>query len=131
MRIKLFALLAGAAFATTASAQAEPDLTYDGTWSATISPAAGPPQASRLVLRQFSGTWFGAVGTARGATGVCKGRQFPVTVQQSNASGLAFTVWGDSVAPACANLIVELKPVAEKRFEGTVEPGGTLRLVRR
>ncbi len=134
MRIQLlalFALYAGAGFATTASAQAEPDQFYDGTWSATIAPAAGKPRVARLVLRQFNGTWYGTVGAAAGAKAACKGVKFPVTVQQSNASGLAFTVWGDAVAPACANLSAELKPISATRFEGTVESVGTISLVRR
>ncbi len=132
MRITLFALLAGAAFFTPpAAAQAEPDVHFDGTWTATIAAPAARPQVSRLVLRQFSGTWLGPVGTAAGAKGACAGRKFPVTVQQSNASGLVFTVWGDAVAPTCANLNVELKPVSDRRFEGTVEAVGAITLVRR
>ena len=133
-------LLIGALSATGASAQAEPDVPHDGLWSATITAADGKRQVARLELRQFSGSWQGSVPTAAGAKGVCKGRKFPVTVQQSNASGLAFTVWGDQVAPACANLTVELTPVPtanrpsrpdDQQFEGKIEPGGRLRLVRR
>ena len=131
MRLKPLVMLAGALFATTAWAQAEPDVPRDGNWVATITAPDGKRQIARLALRQFGGTWHGAVATAAGAKGACKARKFPVTVQQSNASGLAFTVWGDQVAAACANLTIELTPRSETRFDGSVEPGGTLSLVRR
>ncbi|MES2993332.1 MAG: hypothetical protein V4844_18055 [Pseudomonadota bacterium] len=134
MRLHLFVTLAGALFATTAFAQAEPDVMRDGAWTATVTSADGRRQVARLELRQFTGTWHGPVAKVAGAKGGCTARRFPVTVQQSNASGLAFTVFGDQVSPACANLTVETTPVREapdRRFEGTVDPGGRITLVRR
>src|SRR5688572_16490363 len=111
MRLHLFVTLAGALFATTALAQAEPDVMRDGSWTATITAPDGKRQQARLELRQFTGTWHGPVATVAGAKRACTARRFPVTVQQSNASGLAFTVFGDQVSPACANLTVETTPM--------------------
>jgi hypothetical protein len=61
----------------------------------------------------------------------CNGRKFPITVQESSVSELSFTVWGTSAGPGCRDLTIELKPVADKVLEGTVESLGTIRLVRR
>jgi hypothetical protein len=132
MRIQLLVTLVSTVVAcTTASAQAEPDVPRDGRWAATITAPDGKRQVARLDLRQFSGTWHGTLPAATNAKSACKARRFPVTVQQSNGSGLAFTVWGDQVAAACANLTIELTPTTETQFEGTAEPGGAIKLVRR
>lgn len=128
MRIQLFILLIGATCATHASAQAQADVSYDGHWSATILAADGKRQVSRLELRNFGGTWYGPTTQAKAS---CKSRKAPVTVQESNATALAFTVWGKTAGPGCEDLTVELKPVADNVLEGTVESVGSIKLVRR
>ena len=123
----LFALLS-TTFAAGVLAQAEPDRSYAGDWSATIVTADGKRMASRLVLKQFDGAWYGPTTPAKAA---CNGKKAPVTVQETNDSRLAFTVWGKTTGPQCEDLTVELKPSADGVFEGTVVSVGTIKLVRR
>ena len=131
MRTKLIALLAGAAFATGAWSQADPDRAYNGKWAATIVAADGKPMVSQLDLRGFAGTWSGTVGRAADGKRACNSKKVPVTVQASNDHELSFTVWGTSIAPGCKDLTIETRPVAENTFEGTVVDVGTIRIVRR
>jgi hypothetical protein len=131
MRIKLFTMLVSAALVAAASAQEQADVPYDGNWSATVLAADGARQGSRLVIKNFAGTWYGPVGHAGNAKGSCKSRKFPVTVQESNGSKLAFTVWGATIEPGCKDLTIELKPTTENVLDGTVESVGTIKLVRR
>jgi hypothetical protein len=131
MRIKLFIMLASTAFAHGAAAQAQADVAYDGKWSATIVTDGGPRRVSQLVIREFSGTWYGKVGTIANAKKPCSGMKFPVTVQASNDTNLDFTVWGSAVGRECRDLTIELKLTGKNMFEGTVEPAGTIKLVRR
>ncbi len=131
MRTKLFIMLAGAAFAHGASAQAQADVTWDGKWSATVVTDGGARRVSRLVIKEFAGTWYGKVGAAANAGKPCSGTKFPVTVQTSNDTNLDFTVWGSAVGPGCRDLTIELKSTGKDVFEGTVEPAGTIKLVRR
>lgn len=131
MRIKLFIMLAGAAFATGASAQAQADVTWNGKWSATIVTDGGTRRVSRLVIGEFSGTWYGKVGTTANARKPCSSTKFPITVQTSNETNLDFTVWGSAVGPGCRDLTIELTSTGKDVFEGTVAPAGTVKLVRR
>jgi hypothetical protein len=128
MKLLLATAAAAAVFSTTAFAQAEPDLSYAGNWSATIVTADGKQLASRLVLKQFEGTWYGPTTPGKAA---CNAKRAPVTVQETNATRLAFTVWGKTTGAPCSDLTVELKPAASGAFEGTVESVGTIKLVRR
>lgn len=122
---------AAAAVATGAAAQAEPDVTHDGRWVASIRPADGSRQTARLVLREFGGEWTGA-GGARAVTGdACAGRKLPITVQATTAGALAFTVWGAQISRRCANLTVETRAVGNDVFEGEIESVGTIRLTRK
>ena len=94
MATRLALAVAASLFATAAAGQAEPDVTHDGHWLATIRADGGKPQSARFVLRQFSGDWIGASGRASATGNACAGRKLPITVQASTASALAFTVWG-------------------------------------
>jgi len=127
MLVKSLLIAASAAFATAAHAQAEPDVSYAGNWSANIATADGKRLTARLVMKQFEGTWYGSTTAGKAA---CKARKVPVTVQETNATRLAFTVWGRTTGPQCDDLTVELKPVAPGVFEGTVESVGTIKLTR-
>lgn len=126
--MKLFLAAAAAVFSTTVFAQAEPDLSYAGNWSATIVTADGKQLVSRLVLKQFDGSWQGPTTVGKAA---CNTKRAPITVQETNASRLAFTVWGKTTGPQCSDLTIELKPAAGDVFEGTVEAVGTIKLTRR
>jgi hypothetical protein len=128
MLVKPLLFVLAAAYAQGALAQAEPDRSYAGNWSATIVTTDGKRLVSRLVLKQFDGTWHGPTTLAKAA---CNGKKAPVTVQETNALRLAFTVWGKTTGPQCNDLTIEMKPVAENVFEGTVESVGTIRLTRR
>lgn len=130
MRIRLIALLAGAAFAQGAAAQAQPDIMYNGKWSATIVAEGGKRQVSQLLLSGFGGTWLGKVGAADSAKKPCTATKFPVTVQTSNDTNLDFTIWGSSVSPACKDLTIEMKPTGTDVFEGTVAGVGAIRVGR-
>lgn len=128
MHLKSLLIAAAVACAGTAHAQAEPDLSYAGNWSATIVTTDGKQLASRLVLKQFEGTWYGPTTLAKAA---CNAKRAPVTVQETNATRLAFTVWGKTTGAPCSDLTIELKPAAAGSFEGTVESVGTIKLTRR
>jgi len=126
----LFAVVASV-FATAAAGQAEPEVTHDGKWSATIQSADGSRQSAKFVIREFAGEWIGA-GGKKPATGTgCAGKKLPITVQASTAVALDFTVWGSQLAPKCANLTIETKSVGSDVFEGTVDAVGTIRITRR
>jgi hypothetical protein len=123
--------VAASVFATAAMGQAEPDVTHDGNWLATIQAADGSRQSARFVIRQFSGDWIGASGRNAATGGACAGKKLPITLQTSTAGALDFTVWGAHVSPKCANLTIEAKSVGKDVFEGTVESVGTIRVTRR
>jgi hypothetical protein len=129
MRNTLLGLLAGMAIAPNAIAQADPDVAHNGSWAATVRADAGGRLDSRVVITEFSGFWHGPVG--HGAKGACRQRKFPITVQNSTQSELAFTVWGSAVAPNCPDLTITTRAADQNAFEGTVESVGTIRLTRR
>ncbi len=130
MRTQLIALLAGTAFAQGAAAQAQPDILYNGKWSATIVAEGGKRQVSQLLLSGFSGTWLGKVDAVDNAKKPCTATKFPITVQTSNDTNLDFTVWGSTVSPACKDLTIEMKPTGNDVFEGTVGGVGAIRVAR-
>lgn len=131
--IKTRPLLAAAAslLATAAAAQAVSNVSHDGKWLATIQTADGSRQSARFVLQDFGGEWIGAAGRKAATGAACAGRKLPITVQESTATALEFTVWATQLSPKCANLTIETKPVGKDAFEGTVEPVGTIRMTRR
>jgi hypothetical protein len=131
MKPRLLLAVAASVFATAAAGQAEPDVTHDGNWSATIQSADGSRQSARFVLRQFSGDWIGAGGRNPATGSACAGKKLPITVQASTAGALDFTVWGSQISAKCANLTIEAKSVAKDVFEGTVESVGTIRMTKR
>jgi hypothetical protein len=132
--VSLRHLLAATAsvFVTAAAGQStEPEVPHDGNWLAAIQTGDGSRQSARLALRDYGGYWVGA-GGRRPATGVaCAGKKLPITVQESTATALAFTVWGSQLSTKCANLTIEVKSAGKDVFEGTVESVGTIRMTRR
>ena len=131
MPIKIFIMLAVAGLANDVWAQAQADVTYDGKWSATIVADDGTRRASQLVIKEFSGTWYGNVGATPNAKTPCRATKFPVTVQTSNDTNFDFTVWGSAVRSGCRDLTIELKPTGNSVFEGSVDHAGAIKLVRR
>ena len=131
MRKILLTLLAGFAVLPAAFAQAEPDVPHNGNWTASIRAGDGAKLDSRVVITEFSGTWYGSTGKGTGAKGACKHQKFPITVQHSTQTDLAFTVWGSAVAPTCPDLTITLKTDDQNLFEGTVESVGKIKLTRR
>ena len=133
IRMKPRHLLAVAAsvFATAAAGQAVSDVPRDGNWLATIQAADGSKQSSKFVIREFAGEWIGASGRNPVTHSACAGKKLPITVQESTAEALHFTVWGAQISPKCADLTIELKAVGKDVFEGTVRSVGTIRVTKR
>lgn len=131
MKPRYLLAVAASVFATSAAGQAEPEVTQDGSWLATIQAADGSRQSARFVIREFSGDWIGAGGRSPATAGACAGKKLPITVQASTPGALDFTVWGSQISPECANLTIEGKAVGKDVFEGTVESIGTIRVTRR
>jgi len=133
MMMKPRPLLAAAVsvFGTAAAAQAVSSMTHDGKWLATIQTADGGRQSARFVLQDFGGEWIGAAGRKAATGTACAGKSLPITVQESTAEALDFTVWATQLSPKCANLTIETKPAGKDVFEGTVESVGTIRMTRR
>lgn len=127
---RLLAFAAGL-LATAAFGQAEPDVTHDGKWLATIQTSESGRQTARFVIQQFSGDWTGAAGRTSATRSACAGHKLAITVQASTAEALDFTVWGSQVSPKCADLTIVTRSVGNDVFEGTVESVGTIRLTRR
>jgi hypothetical protein len=123
--------VAASVFATAAMGQAEPDVTHDGNWLATIQAADGSRQSARFVIREFGGDWIGAGGRKPATGSACAGKKLPITVQASTTAALDFTVWASQISPKCANLTVETKSVGKDVFEGTVKSVGMIRVTRR
>lgn len=120
------------AAATPASALAQETDTsmYDGQWSVRVDGVAAGYKSARLVIADYGGTWRDTSGKAAGIHKACRAKSFPVTVQRSTPSSFEFTVWGTSVAPACPDLSVSIKPTEGKVLEGSIDPAGSVQLVR-
>jgi hypothetical protein len=95
---------------SSAQAQPQDDQSYDGTWSVRLLATDGAARNATLVVRDYAGTWQVQPGARRAAKDPCGGRKIPLTVQSSTRTLLAFTVWGETIAP-----------VGEKTLEGTVD----------
>jgi len=93
MRPRLLLAAAVSVFGTAASAQAVSSMTHDGKWLATIQTADGGRQSARFVLQDFGGEWIGAAGRKAATGTACAGKKLPITVQESTAEALEFTVW--------------------------------------
>ncbi|MET0322350.1 MAG: hypothetical protein ABW069_16645 [Duganella sp.] len=104
---------------------------YDGRWNVTMKAADGSAAAASLVVANFGGTWQDQPRKGAKVNKACSGKKFPITVQRSLPERMEFTVWGSSVAPACPDLTVLLKPVDAKTLEGTVNESTTIRIVKR
>ena len=120
--LRLVAAAALSLGAHLASAQEIDAKSHDGTWTARLLGPDGAIREATLVVDGYDGTWLDRAGR-RGARGPCAGKKVPVTVQSSTGSLLAFTVWGDTVAPTCPTLTVTVRPTGERSLEGTVDLG--------
>jgi len=67
---------------------------YDGKWKVIIQPSAGKPRIAKLLVTNFSGTWYTGTTTGRTEAKVCNGKEFPVTVAHNDDTELEFTVLG-------------------------------------
>ena len=95
---------------------------YDGSWTVRFKCPDGSACTARMVLKDFEGSWQDVQGS-RASKRVCGGRKLPLSVQSSKLAHLAFTAWGDSVAPSCPTLSIFVKPVSATRLEGRYDVG--------
>jgi hypothetical protein len=116
--------------ATMAVAQETDTDLYDGKWSVRVQGVAAGYQSAQLVIANYAGTWRDTSSKATTIDKACRAKSFPVTVQRSTASSFEFTVWGSSVSPACPDLSVSIKPTQSKALEGSIDPAGTIKLIR-
>ena len=121
----LFSLCATAAFARGS----DPNQ-YDGKWKVIIQPSAGKPRIAKLLLTNFSGTWYNGTATDRTEANVCNGKEFPVTVAHNEDTELEFTAFGSSVSPQCPDITVEVRPVNSNLLEGALSSGESVKLLR-
>jgi len=105
-----------------ASAQEVDANHYDGTWAVRFRCPDGSACTARMVLKDFEGTWQDVNGT-RFSKRACGGKKIPLSVQSSKLTHLAFTVWGEAVAPGCPTLSLLVKPVNGKLLEGSYDVG--------
>ncbi len=137
MKHSLFVIVlaVNAAFCSAATAQELDTPRYDGKWTLRLlEEGAGKRLAANVDIAEFAGTWMDIGGLTMTKSKACLGKRFPITVQASLSTQLAFTAWGSAVAPACPDLTVELRPLDAKTLEGTVRAQGrerTVRLARR
>ena len=102
-----------------AMAQERDAKVYSGTWTTKLQAADGRVRDAIVVIDGYDGTWQERAPKGRAATAAaCKGKKVPVTVQSSTQTLLLFTVWGETVAPACQTLTVTLRPVKDTVLEG-------------
>lgn len=118
--------------APLALAQQDPDTNeFNGRWNVSVRAGGARPFAATLLLENFAGTWQDAAAGGLIHSKHCKGRKFPITVQNSVQSALEFTVWGSAVSTTCPDISVTLKPVGDKVLEGSTGGGDAIRLTRR
>jgi hypothetical protein len=111
------ALAGGLVFATAASAQDQVE--HDGTWNVRIDGGARNARVARVVISDFGGRWQ-ELGAKRASDPCRSSKPFPITVQESTAEGIEFTVWSEMVTKACPDFALALKMVDERTFVGTV-----------
>ena len=75
------------------------------------------------MLEGYDGTWQDRPGRDSAARSACGGRKVPLTVQSSSRTLLAFTVWGETVAPACPTLTIAVKPTSDKLLKASADAG--------
>ncbi len=128
MRKSLIPLLIGGLAAGVVDAPADEgdDMPiYNGTWSVQLD----AQRSATVTLQDWDGTWKERA-TARSENPACRGKSFPITIQHSTSSVLEFTAWRATVAPACPNVGLSVKPVDPRTLEGTTDAGIKVRLTR-
>jgi hypothetical protein len=130
MRKILFSSLLFGLCATAVFARGSDPNQYDGKWKVIIQPSAGKPRIAKLLLANFSGTWYNGTTTDRTEPKVCSGKEFPVTVAHSEDTELEFTAFGSSASPECPDITLELRPVNSNLLEGTMSTGESVKLLR-
>jgi hypothetical protein len=131
-RTALAAFIVLSACTLQARAQAEPDTDkYDGRWTVTFpNDPKAKVQAADLKLANFAGNWHDLRKLKLDKH--CTGKNYPITVQVTQAAELSFTVWGANMKPPCPDLTVTVKPTANpKVLEGSLSTGEPIRLTRR
>jgi hypothetical protein len=126
MQKKFLSSLVCALYSTLVPAQAQAidSDVNDGKWAARLHTKDGQSQYARVIIENFAGTWYVLTGKDAKRSS-CNGRKFPITVQASTDAGMAFTVWGSAVSPACPDVSVEVAPVDAKTLEGTTVSAGS------
>ena len=127
-KMQVLALCCGLCASGVWAQHAEPDSdAYQGLWAVRV--ADSKTALARVTIKGYDGTWLDL--SPHSKTNPCGGKKFPITVQQSTASGFHFTAWGSSLTPACPDLTVEVKPVDAANLAGTIAPDKAVRLARK
>jgi len=127
----LFIGLVCASYVSSAAAMREPDSdAYDGKWNVSIQGEGKSPLRARLELAKFAGTWHDLDRQFRARSKNCKGTKFAVTVQNSVAAAMEFTIWGSSVSSDCPDISATVQPSSDTVLVGMLETGETIRLTR-
>lgn len=117
---KWWLALAGALVCATAAAESQDTVEHDGTWNVRIDGDARTARQARVVIDDFEGRWQ-ELGPKR-AGDPCRGsKPFPITVQETTAEGIEFTVWSEMVNKACPDFALVLKVVDERTLVGTLK----------
>lgn len=129
-KLELLPLLCVLGVSTACAEGLEPETdAYQGKW--VVRTADGKAPMAQLVVKGYEGTWLDLTKNAKSAKSACNGKKFPITVQGSKPSGFDFTAWGSSIAPACPDLTVAVKPVDAATLEGTISGDKPIRMTRK
>jgi hypothetical protein len=117
---KWWLALAGGLVCATAGATSQDTVEHDGTWNVRIEGGARIARQARVVISDFDGLWQ-ELGPKRAGDPCRSSKPFPITVQESTAEEIEFTVWSEMVTKACPDFALVLKVVDERTLVGTLK----------
>lgn len=107
--------------------QAQPSPGLDGKWLAKFSSPRGDPREAILIINGSAGTWEQQI---QARNNPCVGREVPITVTAASGTDLEVQILNSKGLAGCSDGIIKAKRVDDKKFEGTLEDGRKVVLVR-